>query len=90
MDISIPVDEMSNQQSEAGLDLLGHVACSPRIMASNTDSSVGLDNTLRKSPYPMSGIIVISPEYFWDMIDWTLLKKEGATPSSVSLKLGSV
>lgn len=40
---------------------LGQVALSPRIIASMTDCGVGFDNTFKKSEYPISGTIVISP-----------------------------
>ena len=65
--------------------ILGQVARSPASIARCIKAGVGLDNIRGKSPYEISGKIVMSPEYFWLRTDTVLVRILGNMPTSAKV-----
>ena len=65
--------------------ILGQVARSPPSIARCIKAGVGLDNIRGKSPYDISGKMVISPEYLWLSTDTVLVNMLGKKPISANM-----
>lgn len=67
------------------MPILGQVARSPPSIARCMKAGVGLDNIRGKSPYEISGKMVMSPEYLWLSTDIVFVNTLGKIPISANV-----